>query len=85
MNNFTGFGDREWKKNMLAQRVVKVTGINKLSLESTFGGRFNVELNGTQTDKRFQRAVFLLEEGPKQYHVAQLMTFKVDRFLGVSV
>lgn len=60
-------------------------GLNELAGTTSIGGRFNVQLRGSKSDKRFNNAIFMSEIGPTNYHIAHMIVYKVDRLLGVSI
>ncbi|XP_061197727.1 uncharacterized protein LOC133205857 isoform X2 [Saccostrea echinata] len=76
-----GISEDNWKLKVKMSRIVKHAGLDKFSLSSTVGGRFEVELANLENTMR--KAVFLYEKGPSQYHIAHLLQYHLDRILGI--
>ena len=77
-----GVSEDNWKLKVKMSRIVKHSGLDKFMESSTVGARFEVEL--ANLDKPMKRALFLYEKGPKQYHIAHLIQYHLDRILGVG-
>ncbi|XP_062589646.1 uncharacterized protein LOC134251269 isoform X2 [Saccostrea cucullata] len=76
-----GISEDNWKLKVKMSRIVKHTGVDKFSLSTTVGARFDVELNNLENTMK--KAVFLYEKGPSQYHIAHLLQYHLDRILGI--
>nr|XP_022339135.1 uncharacterized protein LOC111134427 isoform X1 [Crassostrea virginica] len=76
-----GVSEDNWKLKVKMSRIVKHSGLDKFMESSTVGARFEVEL--ANLDKPMKRALFLYEKGPKQYHIAHLIQYHLDRILGL--
>ncbi|XP_069134592.1 uncharacterized protein [Argopecten irradians] len=78
-----GFSDGDWEAKMLTQKIIKAHDMRKTKVNSNIGGKLIVDLQGMQTEKQFLRGVFLAEMGPLQYHIAHMLSFRLDRILGL--
>ena len=79
-----GSTETKWKHYARVQKIVKVLGKSSLMHNNTIGGRFRLQFAANNT-KGISKGEFLAEAGPLQYHVGYLLTYYVDRILGVSL
>ena len=82
MHNLTGTSESHWKDYASIVKVVKVNGRSQLMQNNTVGGRFKLQFD--KNTHGLTKGEFLAELGPVQYHVGYLITYFVDRILGVS-
>ena len=80
----TGSTETKWKHYARVQKIVKVLGKSSLMHNNTIGGRFRLQFAANNT-KGISKGEFLAEAGPLQYHVGYLLSYYVDRILGVSL
>ena len=78
-----GLTESRWKDHTSVQKIVKVLGRSQLMHNNTVGGRYKIQF-ATSTSTGISKGEFIAEVGPLQYHVGYLLTYFVDRILGVS-
>ncbi|KAJ8312678.1 hypothetical protein KUTeg_010051 [Tegillarca granosa] len=70
-----GLQDKVWRKKVKTLTIVSHKGVNQLSASTSIGGRFNVQLGSSKSDKRFNNAIFMSEIGPTNYHIAHMIVY----------
>ena len=80
---FLGTSESLWKDYAGVVKVVKVNGYSQLMQNNTVGGRYRLQFD--KNNLGLTKGEFMAELGPVQHHVGYLITYFVDRILGVSI
>ena len=78
----SGISELQWNSYARIVKITKISGPSQLMQNSTVGGRFR--LNFEKNDIGITKGEFIAEAGPLQYHVGYMITYFVDRILGVG-
>ncbi|KAL5017510.1 hypothetical protein ScPMuIL_007099 [Solemya velum] len=78
-----GLRESDWQKKAMKMYLQKHQGMVDTTAPDTEGGKFIVESLKSNENSKTSRAVFMVERGPTQYHVAYYIAYTVDRMLGL--
>lgn len=77
--------ESDWQTKAVKMYLQKHQGMVDTTAADTDGGKFIVESSKSTENSKTSRAVFMVEKGPTQYHVAYYITYTLDRMLGVNI
>ncbi|XP_041347887.1 uncharacterized protein LOC121367655 isoform X2 [Gigantopelta aegis] len=78
-----GVRESDWRKSIQSQRVGSYKGLIASTGQNPQGGKFLIQFAAGNPDEPVTRAMFISEKGPDQFHVAQAITYQIDRLLGL--
>ncbi|KAK3084216.1 hypothetical protein FSP39_010200 [Pinctada imbricata] len=76
-----GTSEDLWKLHVKTSKIERCDGFNTLMMSNTKGGRFDVQMD--KAINNLKSAIYLAEFGVRQYHIAYLITYHLDRLLGL--
>ncbi|KAK3589141.1 hypothetical protein CHS0354_017108 [Potamilus streckersoni] len=76
-----GIQEGDWKRHAHLLKISSHHGLSEMATDETTGGRFKVEFTGNNPP--ISKAEFVAEAGPRRYHLGLLITYYLDRILGI--
>ena len=74
----------DWFQAVVSQTLAAFTGVTPATGSNSRGGKMVAKFLPAEGEQKINKALFIAEKGPEQFHAGHAIVYQTDRLLGVG-